>query len=273
DEGFLVGYSLQSKAFRVYNLETKRVEENLHITFLENKPNVTGKRPTWLFDLDYLTDSMDYQPARSENQANKHAGPQEANHNTGTEAFIDAGDSKKEVKSAQDYCVLPIWSSYSLTVKRSTAKDAGEAPNKHPDLKTDEKPVDKEDQVFLDELERLKRQEQDANDVAEVLRKEFAQETEELLLQAGATKASSTNIVNIASTRVSTASPYGGISFTDLTNPDPDDSEIPALEDIYNNPTDGIFINSSYDDEGAEADFTNLEPIVNVSHIPILIFA
>ncbi|GKA75107.1 putative ribonuclease H-like domain-containing protein [Tanacetum coccineum] len=29
DEGFLVGYSLQSKAFRVYNLETKRVEENL----------------------------------------------------------------------------------------------------------------------------------------------------------------------------------------------------------------------------------------------------
>ncbi|GJX38807.1 putative ribonuclease H-like domain-containing protein [Tanacetum coccineum] len=74
DEGFLVGYSLQSKAFRVYNLETKRVEENLHITFLENKPNVAGKGPTWLFDLDYLTDSMNYQPVRSENQANKHAG-------------------------------------------------------------------------------------------------------------------------------------------------------------------------------------------------------
>ncbi|GKG51456.1 hypothetical protein Tco_0541840, partial [Tanacetum coccineum] len=33
---------------------------------------------------------------------------------------------------------------------------------------------DKEDQVFLDELERLKRQEQDANDAAEALRKEFA---------------------------------------------------------------------------------------------------
>ncbi|GKB64926.1 putative ribonuclease H-like domain-containing protein, partial [Tanacetum coccineum] len=178
------------------------------------------------------------------------------------------GDSEKEAESAQDYFVLPIWSSYSSTVKRSTAKDAGEAPNKHPDLKTDEKPVDKEDQVFLDELERLKRQEQDANDAAEALRKEFAQETEELLLQAGAAKASSTNIVNTASTPVSTASPYGGLSFTDLTNPDPDDSEIPALEDIYNNPTDGIFTNSSYDDEGAVADFTNLEPVVNVSPIP-----
>ncbi|GJR31433.1 putative ribonuclease H-like domain-containing protein [Tanacetum coccineum] len=268
DKGFLVGYSIQSKAFKVYNLETKRVEENLHITFLENKPNVAGKRPTWLFDLDYLTDSINYQPVRSENQANKHVGPQEANHNTGSEDIINAGDSKKEDESAQDYFVLPIWSSYSLIVKRSTTKDAGEAPNKHPDLKTNEKPVDKEDQVFLNELKRLKRQEQDANDVAETLRKEFAQDIEELLLQAGAAKASSTNIVNTASTPVRTASPYGGLSFTDLTNPDQDDLEIPALEDIYNNPTDGIFTNSSYDDEGAVADFTNLEPVVNVSPIP-----
>ncbi|GJV44911.1 putative ribonuclease H-like domain-containing protein [Tanacetum coccineum] len=40
------------------------------------------ERTTWLFVfLDYLTDSMNYQPVRSENQANKHAGPQEANHN------------------------------------------------------------------------------------------------------------------------------------------------------------------------------------------------
>ncbi|GJV39959.1 putative ribonuclease H-like domain-containing protein [Tanacetum coccineum] len=268
DEGFLVGYSLQSKAFRVYNLETKRVKENLHITFLENKPNFVGKGPTWLFDLDYLTDSMNYQPVRSENQANKHAGPQEANHNAGTKDNIDAGDSEKEDESAQDYFVLPIWSSYSSTVKRSTTKDAGEAPNKHPDLKTDEKPVDKEDQVFLDELERLKRQEQDANDAAEALRKEFAQETEDLLLQAGAAKTSSTNIVNTASTPVSTVSPYDGLSFSDPTNPDQDDSEIPALEDIYKNPTDGIFTNSSYDDEGAVADFTNLETVVNVSPIP-----
>ncbi|GJS26517.1 putative ribonuclease H-like domain-containing protein [Tanacetum coccineum] len=152
--------------------------------------------------------------------------------------------------------------------KRSIAKDAGDAPNKHPDLKTNGKPVDKEDQVFLDELERLKRQEKDANDAAEALRKEFAQETENLLIQAGAAKASSTNIVNTVSTPVSTASPYGGLSFTDPTNPDQDDSEIPALEDIYQHPTDGIFTNSSYDDEGAVADFTNLETVVNVSPIP-----
>ncbi|GJU64311.1 putative ribonuclease H-like domain-containing protein, partial [Tanacetum coccineum] len=237
DEGFLVGYSLQSKAFRVYNLETKIVEENLHITFLENKPNAAGKGPTWLFDLDYLTDSMNYQHVRSENQVNKHAGPQKANHNTGTQDNIDASDSEKEDESAQDYFVLPIWSFYSSTVKRSIAKDAGEASNKH----LDDKPVDKEDQVFLDELERLKRQEKDANNAAEVLRKD---------------------------TTVSTASPYGGLSLTAPTNPEQDDSEIPALEDIYKHLTDGIFTNSSYDDEGAVADFTNLETIVNVSPIP-----
>ncbi|GJV35770.1 putative ribonuclease H-like domain-containing protein [Tanacetum coccineum] len=154
-----------------------------------------------------------------------------------------------------------------ITMQRSRVEDAGAAPHKRFDLKTDEKPVDKEDQVFLDELERLKRQEKDANDAAEALRKEFAQETENLLLQAGAAKASS-NIVNTVSTPVSTTSPYDGLSFSDPTNPDQDDSEIPTLEDIYKNPTDGIFTNLSYDDEGAVADFTNLEPVVNVSPIP-----
>ncbi|GJV21862.1 ribonuclease H-like domain-containing protein [Tanacetum coccineum] len=195
-------------------------------------------------------------------------GPKEANHNVGTKDNIDAGDSDIEAESAQDYFVLPIWSSCTSTVKSSKAMNVGEEPNKHPNLKMDEKPEDKEDQIFLDELKRLKSQEKDANDAAEALRKEFAQDTEDLLLQAGAAKASSTNTVNTASTPVSTASPYGGLSFTDLTNFDQDDSEIPALEEIYDNPTAGIFTNASYDDEGAVADFTNLETIVNASPIP-----
>ncbi|GJY17825.1 putative ribonuclease H-like domain-containing protein [Tanacetum coccineum] len=45
DEGFLVGYSLNSKAYRVYNLVTKRVEVNLHVNFLEDKPNVKRANP------------------------------------------------------------------------------------------------------------------------------------------------------------------------------------------------------------------------------------
>ncbi|GKB16831.1 putative ribonuclease H-like domain-containing protein [Tanacetum coccineum] len=232
DEGFLVGYSLQSKAFRVYNLETKRVEENLHITFLENKPNVAGKGPTWLFDLDYLTDSMNYQPVRSENQANNYAGPQEATNNAGTEDIIDVGDSNKEDESAQDCFVLPIWTSYSLTIT--------------PDLKTDAKRAGP----------------------TEALRKKFAQDTENLVIQAGAAKASNTNLVNTVSIKFSTASRHEGLTLSDPTNPEQDDSEIPPLEDIYQNSSDGIFTTSSYDDEGAVADFTNLETVVNVSPIP-----
>ncbi|GJZ45074.1 putative ribonuclease H-like domain-containing protein [Tanacetum coccineum] len=59
DEGFFVGYSLSSKAFRVYNTRTRRVKENLHIGFLENKPMIEGDGPK-LFDIDSLTQSMNY---------------------------------------------------------------------------------------------------------------------------------------------------------------------------------------------------------------------
>ncbi|GJU37865.1 retrovirus-related pol polyprotein from transposon TNT 1-94 [Tanacetum coccineum] len=45
DEGFFVGYSLSSKAFRVYNIRTRKVQENLHVGFLENKPMIEGNGP------------------------------------------------------------------------------------------------------------------------------------------------------------------------------------------------------------------------------------
>ncbi|GKD26669.1 hypothetical protein Tco_1232883 [Tanacetum coccineum] len=222
-----------------------------------------------MFDLDYLTDSRNYQPVRSENQANKTAGPEEANLSAGTKDNIDAGNSKIEADPAQDYFILPIYSSYTSTVKSSKAKNEGEKPNKDNGLKTNEEPVDQEDQDFLEELERLKRQEKEANDAAEALRKEFAQEAEDLLLQAGTARVTSTNTVNTICTPVSTASSSGGPSFPDLTNyADQDDSQIPALEDIYDNSNDGIFTNASYNDEGVVANFINLETTMNVSHIP-----
>ncbi|GKF91441.1 hypothetical protein Tco_0275142, partial [Tanacetum coccineum] len=72
------------------------------------------------------------------------------------------------------------------------------------------------------------------------------------------------------STPISTASPSRIFSTggPNLTNNDQDYSQIPALEDIYNNPSVGIFTNASYDDEGEVADFTNLETTVNVCSIP-----
>ncbi|GJV55974.1 hypothetical protein Tco_1456979 [Tanacetum coccineum] len=78
NEGYLLGYSTSSKAFRVYNKRTKRVEENLHINFLEDQPNVAGTGPNWMFDLDFLTISMNYIPVSVENQVIVNAGTQDS---------------------------------------------------------------------------------------------------------------------------------------------------------------------------------------------------
>nr|GFC53440.1 retrovirus-related Pol polyprotein from transposon TNT 1-94 [Tanacetum cinerariifolium] len=76
DEGFLVGYFVCSKAFRVFNSRTRIVQETLHVNFMENKPNVAGSGPAWLFDIDSLTRTMNYHPVITENQTNYHAGLQ-----------------------------------------------------------------------------------------------------------------------------------------------------------------------------------------------------
>ncbi|GJZ35490.1 putative ribonuclease H-like domain-containing protein [Tanacetum coccineum] len=67
---------------------------------------------------------------------------------------------------------------------------------------------------------------------------------------------------------VSSVSIPVSIASTKSTNSQEDDSEIPSLEDIHEDATDGIFTHSSYDDEGAVAGFINLETVVNVSPIP-----
>nr|GEW72452.1 hypothetical protein [Tanacetum cinerariifolium] len=69
----LVGYSVSSKAFRVLNSRTRIVQETLHINFLENQPNVANSGPTWLFDIDTLTQSINYQPVVAGNQLNSSA--------------------------------------------------------------------------------------------------------------------------------------------------------------------------------------------------------
>ncbi|GJY03602.1 putative ribonuclease H-like domain-containing protein [Tanacetum coccineum] len=93
DEGFFVGYSLSSKAFRVYNIRTRRVEENLHIGFLENKHMIEGNGPKWLFDIDSLTQSMNYVPVVAGTILKESAGTQE-------ELNADVGNGKP--KSAAD---------------------------------------------------------------------------------------------------------------------------------------------------------------------------
>ncbi|GKB54820.1 putative ribonuclease H-like domain-containing protein [Tanacetum coccineum] len=98
DKGFLIGYSLNSKAYRVYNLVTKRVEVNQHVSFLEDKPNVKEVGYRWMFDIDYLTDSMNYILISLENQANPHAGASEVTNSAAKKASsIDTSEDNPKI--------------------------------------------------------------------------------------------------------------------------------------------------------------------------------
>ncbi|GJW42949.1 putative ribonuclease H-like domain-containing protein [Tanacetum coccineum] len=77
DEGIFVGYVMNSKAFRVYHIRTRKVEENLHIRFLEDKPIIAGDGPKWLFDIDVLTKSMNYVPVFVGTNSNDSVGTEE----------------------------------------------------------------------------------------------------------------------------------------------------------------------------------------------------
>ncbi|GJV36479.1 putative ribonuclease H-like domain-containing protein [Tanacetum coccineum] len=127
DEGFFIGYSLSSKAFRVYNTRTRRVEENMHIGFLENKPMIEGNDPNWLFDIDSLTQSMNYVPVTAGTISNNSAGTSE--------------------EISQDCIVMPIWKDISYfdsptkDVKNGEPKTADDAQKQHvntvsPDVNT-----------------------------------------------------------------------------------------------------------------------------------------
>nr|GEU61691.1 putative ribonuclease H-like domain-containing protein [Tanacetum cinerariifolium] len=98
-EGFLVGYSTNNKAFRVYNSRTRKVDENLHVNFLENKPNITGSGLEWLFDIDSLITSMNYQPISAGNRTNG---------NAGSKIHSGVGQVRKEKVPDQEYILLPL---------------------------------------------------------------------------------------------------------------------------------------------------------------------
>ncbi|GJZ11612.1 putative ribonuclease H-like domain-containing protein [Tanacetum coccineum] len=120
DEGFFVGYSLNSKSFRVFNSRIRIVEENLHIRFSESTPNAVGSGPDWLFDIDALTRTMNYEPIVAGTQSNGFAG---------TKASDNAGQARKETKPVKDYILLPLWTAdppFSQNLKSS--HDDGSKP-------------------------------------------------------------------------------------------------------------------------------------------------
>nr|GEW65957.1 hypothetical protein [Tanacetum cinerariifolium] len=298
DKGFFVGYSTHSKAFRVFNTRTKIVEENLHITFLKNKPNVAGIGPNWMSDIDSLTMSMNYQPVFVGNQTNG---------NAVTKANIDAGQADKKTISGPQCILLTLLTSDSQDPKSSEDEVADDARKKSTEvLRKDNGVQDPTKEGHKNVQEKVVRDQEEAH------RHQFEQESERLFVQGKAANTNSTNRlntvsspVNIVSSSLVTVDPgreraqrnefksmfgqdkdaNGKKIFTHLTaaghtyvylsrsipvnattlpNVDlPTDLLMPDLEDT------GIF-SDVYDDKvkGAEADFNNLELNIVVSPIP-----
>nr|GEY99002.1 retrovirus-related Pol polyprotein from transposon TNT 1-94 [Tanacetum cinerariifolium] len=94
DEGYIVGYSIPGKAYRVYNLVTGKIVETMNIKFLENLPSVEGIVQPWLFDIDYLTDSLNYARIRNTNLSTGNQGS--SSNNAGCQDSDSDSDSDDE---------------------------------------------------------------------------------------------------------------------------------------------------------------------------------
>ncbi|GKC21301.1 reverse transcriptase domain-containing protein, partial [Tanacetum coccineum] len=154
DEGFFVGYSTNSKAYRVFNTRTRIVEENLHVKFSEETPNIAGNGPNWLFDIDALTISMNYKLVVAGNQTNG---------NEGTKENTNACQDGKKIVHDQKYILLPLLTSDPLLSKSlKDSPDAGFKPSGEEEKMDSEHPENEDSEVPNTEEPRIN-QEHDAN--------------------------------------------------------------------------------------------------------------
>ncbi|GJQ92816.1 putative ribonuclease H-like domain-containing protein [Tanacetum coccineum] len=207
DEGYIVGYSASNRAYRVYNVPNKRVEETMNLRYLKEKPNVQGLGHEWYFDLDYLTDTLGYQRDKA-NQLQDHK--EASNYPAEAEPKDTSGDE------------------------------------------VDDSPLDSAEEIFQQELARLKGQEQRATS--------NVKDAEELQKRAKYIKQCPTGSIPVpfGDTTISPGDdsvPTGGVpvptgSPTDSFFDDEPTTRFPSLSDLGNNvPSPGIFSSSSYDDE------------------------
>ncbi|GJU84762.1 putative ribonuclease H-like domain-containing protein [Tanacetum coccineum] len=242
DEGYFLGYSTTSKAFRVYNKRTKRVEENMHIDFLEDQPNVAG---------------------------------------SGTQEHSVVGSSENDKEPTQEYILLPLQPHRPrISVEDVDSEDVAEKEEQHTLTEAEQALKDDLKRMIAQEI-AAKAIDDAIRQALEKEKKRVAQATSINKLNTGRPSVSTSNspLVSTANTPYASAAStptganIGRSSFVYLggqipidasTLPNADlhiDPNMPNLEDDSNVfPNDGIF-SRAYDDEdaGAEADFNNMD--------------
>ncbi|GJX85554.1 putative ribonuclease H-like domain-containing protein [Tanacetum coccineum] len=233
DEGFFVGYSINSKAFRVFNIRTRIVEENLHVQFSENTPNIAGSRPDWLFDIDALTKSMNYKPVVTGNQSND---------NAGTKACDDEGKARMETLPGKYYILIPLWPADPLLSQVSkSSPDVGFKPSGDNEKKVAEEPG-KEGSDSSDDQEKEDDNINNTNNINT------------------ASVGNNTNIVNAVNSTVNAAGIEVNVVGAKISIELPNYPNMPKLEDIV--------YSYDYEDVGVENDMNNLNTFMPVSPIP-----
>ncbi|GJV92719.1 putative ribonuclease H-like domain-containing protein [Tanacetum coccineum] len=169
EEGYLLGYSTNSKGFRVYNRVTRKVQECLHVDFLENQENQKGKGPDWMFDLDLLTPSMNYIPVRKENYADSK----------------EQGISCDDVEDLDDQQFIVHTAQPMHTEERTAAKEV---------------PLSSAEQALHDELVSLMHQESLAKAHNDDQRIAFEEEKKRIALDKGKECVDSTFTLSTANT-------------------------------------------------------------------------
>ncbi|GKB90986.1 putative ribonuclease H-like domain-containing protein [Tanacetum coccineum] len=198
DEGFFVGYSTNSKALKVFNSRTRIVEDNLHVQFSENTPNIARSGPNWLFDIDALTKSMNYKPVLTGNQSNG---------STGTKACDNASKARMETIPCKDYILLPL--SIQDPPFSSSSKDSPDArfkPSGEEEKKDAEDPGNEDSEVLSTEEPRVN-QETDAS-------------------------INSTNTINTVSPTINNAGIEYNVVDENIVHGCDDDPNMPELEEI-----------------------------------------
>nr|GEV26307.1 hypothetical protein [Tanacetum cinerariifolium] len=256
DEGFLVRYYVSSKAFRVFNSRTKIVQETLHINFLENQPNVAGSGPTWMFDIDTLTQSMNYQLVVTGNQPNSSAGIQE-NLDADVNVAFDVKENESEVHVSPSSNVKPM---------KHDEKATREAKGKSPiNLSTEVRDLRDEFEEFS--VNSTNRVNAATTPVTAV----------------GPNSTNSTNSFNVASIPVTAVGPNSTNSTNNFSVSGPSNTAVsPSFEigrkssffdpskypdDPNKHALEDIIYSDDKEDVGAEADFFNLETSISVSPI------
>nr|GEX75604.1 putative ribonuclease H-like domain-containing protein [Tanacetum cinerariifolium] len=143
DEGYFIGYSMSSKAFRVFNKRTRRVEENLHVEFLENKAIEEGVCPNWLSDIDSLTKSMNYVPVDARTDSANLSGTKDA-----------ASQEVKKDVSFLRYIALPNWVHDAL-LESSSSKPQDDSSIDVPESSGNSNPTATSTNPPADQLETL----------------------------------------------------------------------------------------------------------------------